>query len=220
MKVGTDGVLLGAWTPVDHRPESILDIGAGTGLIALMLAQRSPAGCIDGLEIENQAFEQCAANFRASPWSERLYAYPGDLEVYMQQTQKVYDLIVCNPPFYNERVRYADKARELARQQNALPPALLLGAAAKLLSESGLLAVIMPAREESEFTAMARTRALYLRKSCWVQGTAKTAVKRSLLAFGRQRREAVETESLIIEESRHKFTSEYIALTRDFYLKF
>lgn len=220
MKVGTDGVLLGAWAPLDHRPERILDIGTGTGLIALMLAQRSDATRIDGVEIERQAYAQCASNFRASPWSDRLHVYSGDLNDFRAQAEITYDLMVCNPPFYKEQVRYSDQARFLARQQAALPADMLIDAAAQLLSEKGVLAVIIPAGDEGVFSEQALGRALYVQKRCEVRGTYQAPVKRCLLAFGRSRPVRLESESLVIEESRHRYTSEYLSLTREFYLKF
>ena len=104
MKIGTDGVLLGAWTPVDTSLESILDIGAGTGIIALMLAQRSNADVVDAIEIDADAYEQCVENFEGSPWGDRLYCYHAGLDEFVDEIEDQYELITCNPPFYSENV--------------------------------------------------------------------------------------------------------------------
>src|SRR5690606_4114827 len=122
MKAGTDGVLLGAWAPVDHRPYSILDIGAGTGLIALMLAQRCDAPQIDGLEIDESSHEQATENFEQSPWNDRLFCYHASLDGFMDDLEdEEYDLIVSNPPFYSENVSSGDASRDRARQNASLP---------------------------------------------------------------------------------------------------
>ena len=102
MKIGTDGVLLGAWAPIDNHPFSILDIGTGTGIIALMLAQRSAAQQIDALEIDEAAYEQATDNFENSPWNDRLFCFHAGLDEFIEEPEDEYDLIVSNPPFYSE----------------------------------------------------------------------------------------------------------------------
>src|SRR5690554_1635500 len=115
MKVGTDAVLLGSWVPIEHRPYSILDIGTGTGLIALMLAQRSFAEQIDGLEIEDNAYEQAVENFEESPWNDRLFCYHASLDEFVEEIDDKYDVIVCNPPFFESNNQIKNQARETAR---------------------------------------------------------------------------------------------------------
>ena len=151
MKVGTDGVLLGAWTPLDHSPDTILDIGAGTGLIALMLAQRSTAETIDAVEIDGAAYEQCVENFEASPWADRLFCYHVGLDEFVAEMETPYDLIVSNPPFFTERVSSGNLSRDSARQNESLPFETLVDAVAKLLSPKGIFAVILPYGEEQGF---------------------------------------------------------------------
>ena len=155
MKVGTDGVLLGAWCPIDHKPNSILDIGTGTGIIALQLAQRSDAATIDALEIDENAFEQATTNFENSPWNERLYCFHAGLDEFVEEPEDEYDLIVCNPPFYSENYKTGTPERDLARFQDALPFEDLLEAADLLLSENGVLAVIIPFKEATRFCELA-----------------------------------------------------------------
>jgi len=152
MKVGTDGVLLGAWATIGHDPYTILDIGTGTGIVALMLAQRSFAEQIDALEIDENAHEQATNNFENSPWNDRLFCYHASLDNFMDELEdQEYDLIVSNPPFYSESVSSGDKARDIARQNHSLPFSDLCEAASVLLSDEGIFAVIVPYKEEPYF---------------------------------------------------------------------
>jgi tRNA1Val (adenine37-N6)-methyltransferase len=219
MKVGTDGVLLGAWAPIDNDPYSILDIGAGTGLIALMLAQRTDAGQIEALEINNEAFEQCVGNFEDSPWNDRLFCFHASLDDFMEEIEdEEYDLIICNPPFYTENVSSGDDARDHARQNNAMPFSDLIEAAALLLSEEGIFCVIIPYKEEENFAALVRENELFPIKITRVKGTPDSEIKRSLMAFSKTGIPDFPIDELVIETARHQYTSEYIALTKDFYL--
>ncbi|MCW2118144.1 tRNA1(Val) (adenine(37)-N6)-methyltransferase [Flavobacterium sp. 7A] len=219
MKVGTDGVLLGAWVPVGHRPFSILDIGAGTGLIALMLAQRTTAEQIDALEIDEDAYEQAVENFENSPWGDRLFCYHAGLDEFVDEPEDEYDLILSNPPFYSEDFKSNDEQRDLARFQDAMPFEELIEAADLFLSEKGVFAVIIPFKEEAKFVALAKEFELYPFKITRVKGTAQSETKRSLLAFGRDEVLEVDENVLIIENGRHDYTDDYIELTKEFYLK-
>ncbi len=218
MKVGTDGVLLGAWTPIAHRPESILDIGAGTGLIALMLAQRTDAATIDAIEIDADAYEQCVKNFEASPWADRLFCYHAGLDEMTESVEERYELIASNPPFHIEEVPSGTHARKKARQNVFLPFDELIAGVEGLLSESGLFTTIIPYRSEIQFIKKAEQAGLGLVSVTRVKGTPDSSYKRSLLAFSRAASEVVEDE-LVIELKRHQYTPEYMALCRDFYLK-
>lgn len=219
MKIGTDGVLLGAWTPIENNPFSILDIGAGTGIIALMLAQRSHAEQIDALEIDDDAYEQASDNFENSPWNDRLFCFHAGLDEFVEEPEDEYDLIVSNPPFYSEDYKTENDQRDLARFQDAMPFEDLIEAAALLLSENGIFSVIIPFKEEENFLALAEEYELHPIKITRVKGTPTSEIKRSLLAFGRNESDTVLSNELIIETSRHIYTPEYIELTKDFYLK-
>lgn len=219
MKIGTDGVLLGAWAPTNHNPFSILDIGTGTGLIALMLAQRTTAEQIDALEIDEDAYEQAVDNFENSPWSDRLFCFHAGLDEFVDEPEDEYDLIVSNPPFYSEDYKTDNEQRDLARFQDALPFEDLLEAADLLLSENGVFAVILPFKEEEKFIALAKDLELFPIKITRVKGTPNTEIKRSLLAFSRLEITDILIDELVIETDRHIYTPEYINLTKVFYLK-
>lgn len=219
MKVGTDGVLLGAWTPLENNPYSILDIGAGTGLIALMLAQRSHAEQIDAIEIDDEAYEQCVDNFESSNWGDRLFCYHAGLDEFVEEMEdEEYDLIISNPPFYTENYSSGNEQRDKARFTESLPFEELIEAAAILLSEDGVFAVIIPFKEEENFTAIAKDFDLHPFKITRVKGTPDTEIKRSLIAFSKKET-AITINELVIETARHQYTPEYIELTKDFYLK-
>ena len=219
MKIGTDGVLLGAWAPIENNPFSILDIGAGTGVIALMLAQRSNAEQIDALEIDEEAYEQSVDNFENSPWSDRLFCFHAGLCEFVEEPEDEYDLIVSNPPFYTDDYKSDNEQRNLARFADAMPFEDLIEAADLLLSENGTFAVIIPFKEVENFLALAATYELFPLKITHVKGTPTTEIKRSLLAFSRNESVNFPIDELIIETSRHQYTPEYIELTKDFYLK-
>ena len=218
MKVGTDGVLLGAWCPIDNNPFSILDIGAGTGILSLILAQRSNAVQIDAIEIDENAFEQCVENFESSPWGDRLFCYHAGLDEFMEEPEEDYDIIISNPPFYTEDYKTENEQRDLARFSDALPFENLVEAANLLLSENGIFAVIIPFKEEEKFIALAKDFELHPFKITRVKGTPTTEIKRSLLAFSKTQKQTL-IDELIIETARHQYTEEYIDLTKDFYLK-
>ena len=218
MKLGTDSVLLGAWTPIDNLPFSILDIGAGTGILSLMLAQRSNAEQIDAIEIDEEAYEQCVENFENSPWGDRLFCFHAGLDEFVEEPEDEYDLIISNPPFYTDDYKSENAARDIARFEDALPFEDLLEAADLLLSEKGIFSVILPYKEETKFIDLAKEFELYPFKITRVKGTPTTEIKRSLLAFSRIEK-AILNDELIIETARHQYTEDYIALTKDFYLK-
>ena len=219
MKIGTDGVLLGAWSPVPDNIFSVLDVGAGTGIIALMLAQRTNAEQIDALEIDEEAYEQAVENFENSPWGDRLFCFHAGLDEFIEEPEDEYDLIISNPPFYTENYKTESEQRDLARFADAMPFEDLVEAADLLLSENGIFSVIIPFKEEEKFIALAKDFDLFPIKITRVKGTPTTEIKRSLLAFSRHFLENFPVDELVIETSRHIYTDEYIALTKDFYLK-
>ena len=214
MKVGTDGVLLGAWTQA-NLPKNILDIGTGTGLIALMLAQRFDTSIIDALEVDKEAALQAAANFKSSNWRKRLTAINTALQDY--RTTEKYDLIVSNPPYFDS-IKKLKTAREHARQTASLPFEILLAEASELLTDTGELTLILPYESLENILNIAKQNTLFCYRICTVYGTEKSKPKRVLLQFSKIKKTLEETK-LVIEISRHNYTEVYIALTQDFYLK-
>ena len=221
MKVGTDAVLLGAWCSLETYPDTILDVGSGTGLISLMMAQRSDAETIDAVEIDPNAFEQSVANFEKSDWSDRLFCYHSSFQDFseeMKEEDEEYDLIISNPPFYNDNFETNDTSRNTARFTSALSFKELLESASKILSDSGIFTIIIPFKEQTVFVSLAAKYRLFLNRVCSVRGTESSEIKRSMLEFSFYQKEVEET-TLVIEKARHKYTQEYINLTKDFYLK-
>lgn len=219
MKVGTDSVLLGAWCPINNNPYSVLDIGAGTGILSLMLAQRSNVSQIDAIEIDEDAYVQCVENFESSPWSETLFCFHAGLDEFIDEPEDQYDIIISNPPFYSEDYKTGSEKRDLARFQEAMPFEDLIEAADLLLSENGIFSVIIPFTEEKKFINLCAEVELYPIKVTRVKGTPTTEIKRSLLAFKRYELSVLTADELIIETTRHQYTEDYIALTKDFFLK-
>lgn len=223
MKIGTDGVLLGAWAQISRGTFSILDIGAGTGIIALMLAQRSQADLIDALEIDEDAYEQCVDNFENSPWGDRLFCYHADLdeftEEFSSEEEEKYDLIVSNPPYFEPTLaEETSEARKKARFYDALPFEDLLQNAAKLLAKNGTFQTIIPFSEYDRFILLSNLVQLQLQRVTFVKGNENAPVKRILLQLGFEKL-TPEENTLIIEKERHVYTEEYIDLVKDFYLK-
>ena len=221
MKVGTDAVLLGAWCSLETCPDTILDVGSGTGLVSLMMAQRSDAETIDAVEIDPNAYEQNVANFEKSDWSDRLFCYHcsyQDFSEEMKEEDEEYDLIISNPPFYNDNFETNDTSRNTARFTSALSFKELLESTSKILSDSGVFTIIIPFKEEVTFVSLAGKYKLFLNRVCRVIGTDNSETKRSMLEFSFHLKELEET-TIVIEKGRHEYTKEYVSLTKDFYLK-
>lgn len=221
MKIGTDAVLLGAWCSVDNFPDTMLDIGSGTGVVSLMLAQRSDAMIIDAIEINDAAHEQSVENFELSDWSDRLFCYHASFKDFtkeMEEEEEKYDLIVSNPPFYSDDFETENTARNNARFTSSLSFKDLVSGVSKLLADEGVFSVIIPSKEQQDFVTLALENNLFLTRACKVKGTPTSEVKRSLLEFSFQKKELIQ-EELTIEITRHAYTQAYINLTKDFYLK-
>lgn len=214
MKIGTDGMLLGAWAQVPPAGR-VLDIGTGTGVVALMLAQRS--GCtIDAVEVDADAAQQAGENFAESPWAGRLRVVHTALQDYQPAHQ--YDLMACNPPYFDSKKGIVGEGRTLARHNAHLPLTDLLDFAAQHLLPNGSLAVVLPAAMEEQLLILAEERTLYPHRILKVKGTPNAEHKRVLMQLGFDNRPC-KPQELTIELARHQYTEEYQALTRDFYLK-
>lgn len=218
MKVGTDGVLVGAWAGVRPSDRRMLDIGTGTGLIALMLAQRAAGVRIVGVDIDDVA--QARENAAASPWSDRLTFVRCPVQAYAPAER--FDLIVSNPPFFVDSLTCPDAGRTTARHAVRLPFDELRDAVVRLLAPEGRFAVVLPVAEADRFIALSRDR-LALTRRTDVRTTPRRAPKRSLLEFVHAagvEREPVCGELAIGTGEHEQYSAEYRALTRDFYLKF
>lgn len=217
MKVGTDGVLLGAWVNIKNGISSALDIGTGTGLIALQIAQRSDLETIDALEIESEAFEQAVMNFENSDWADRLYCYHASLQEFDKEIDEKYDLIVSNPPFYKNSFKTPIIKRATARHTDTLSFEELLSISSNLLSSTGSCAFIIPFYEEDQFLELAQNSNLYPNRICRVKGNVNTAVKRTLVQLSFVNK-PIAIDDFAIEIERHIYTDTYKKLVKDFYL--
>ena len=216
MKVGTDGVLLGAWCP---KGTHVLDIGTGSGLIALMAAQRFPEASVDAIDIDEAAVEQARENFAASPWTERLHAYQSSLQDWQAPE---YDLIVSNPPYFQNSLKNPDKARQTARHTDTLSYSELLSHSARLLSENGTLELILPAEAEQEILTLAARHSLCLTRITCVYSKESKPARRVLMRFEKStnRETGVRPleDTLVLENETGGRSAAYQELTKDFYL--
>lgn len=221
MKVGTDGVLLGAWCSISNEVESILDIGSGTGVISLMMAQRSEAFTIDAVELDDDAYEQTVENFESSDWGDRLFCYHSnfiDFAHEIAEEEESYDLVVSNPPFYSDDFETDNYSRNKARFTSSLSFEDLIKGVAMILSYNGCFSTIIPKKEEASFIDLAKNHSLYVNRICCVKGNETSNVKRSLLEFSFHE-STIDIQELIIETERHEYTEAYVSLTKEFYLK-
>ena len=218
MKVGTDGVLLGSWVVITRKEERILDVGTGTGLIALMIAQRSTAKVIDSVELSQAAYQQSTENFKKSNWSERLFCYHSSFQKFSNKMNGKYDLIVSNPPFYISTQETVLEDRAMARHSYHLPFNDLLLGVVKLLNKKGSCAFIIPFSEQDNFIVLAAEKGLFISQVTHVKGNNESPIKRSLLRFSFVKKEILR-DVLVIENFRHSYTKDYIELVKDFYLK-
>ena len=215
MKIGTDGVLLGAWADCSGATR-ILDIGTGTGVIALQMAQRNNQAQIHAVEIDETAAKRARANFDLSPWAERLTVEQTAVQEFAP-TEK-FDLIVSNPPYFVDSLLPPDAKRSTARHTHDLTFEELDNAVCRLLSESGKFALILPIAEFEKYLAITQ---LHLVRRCDVYPVVGGQVKRVMAEFAFEKGDDVVVENLAIERGRRgDYTEQYMALTKDFYLKF
>ncbi len=219
MKVGTDGILLGAWAPT-AQANTILDIGAGTGLIAIMLAQRTEQATIHAVEVEEAAHDQAGHNIAACPWSERLTAFHDAIQDYDLPTSipEGYDLIVSNPPFFSGGTFSFNQDRNSVRHTVKLPHSDLLRAVRRLLHENGRFCTILPLLEGLRFQELAESYNLYCSQQVEVKPRPSKPTERLLLTFGKEK-QTISKEVLVLqEEDSHQRMPVYKSLTKAFYL--
>ncbi len=214
MKVGTDGLLLGAWA---QGGSSVLDIGTGTGLIALMMAQRFPEAHVDAIDIDADAASQAEDNARRSPFADRVAVRCVSLQEYVAERE--YDSIVCNPPFFTQSLQSPDSKRTLARHSVALPFDDLFRHARRLMSEDGVLSIVVPSDALSQIETAAVMNNLFLVRRCFVRTTRKKPARRLLLSFS-QKPSPFHDEEGVIQEAVNEPSEWYRNLTCDFLLKY
>lgn len=217
MKVGIDGVLLGAWAEVGSA-KRILDIGAGTGLIALMLAQRSDSDVV-AIDIDNHAVLQARENVLNSPWPDRIEVHETSLQNFAASPSLLFDLIVSNPPYFVNSLKTPSKSRTAARHADMLTHEELIENAIKLLRPQGRLCIILPVNEGMQCVKYAQARGLYYSKQVMVYPKPDVAAKRVLLEFSLQKTDTVISELTIENGERNHYSSEFSELAKDFYLK-
>ena len=229
MKVGTDGVLLGAWAPLPDEGYA-LDIGTGSGLLALMIAQRSAGLNILGIDIDANAIEQARENVSASPFADRVEVRQQSFQDLVAERQaddgpvgrraaagRMFDVIVCNPPFFEESLLPPDTLRAQARHTSYLPFDQLIHGVARSLAEGGLFSVIMPTPAFDDFHHDCFAEALFLSRMCYVQTTARKPPKRVMATFVKGQQQHVMTDTITLSEGNGR-SEAYRLLTRDFYL--
>lgn len=217
MKVGTDGVLLGAWIQPGNNIKRILDIGTGTGLLALMLAQKSNA-MIDAIDIDPSSVKQASENFSNSPWPERLKAIHGSFQHFSHSTSEKYDLIVSNPPYFSDSFKTAVSSRTQARHSDeSLSFEALIDGVVKLLSPFGTFYLILPLKEGELFENLAAAKGLFANQITNVVTRKGKPIKRLLMSFQFYRKEKI-NGGLIIQDDDGNFSEDYRKLTDEFYL--
>jgi tRNA1Val (adenine37-N6)-methyltransferase len=216
MKVGTDGVLLGAWTKVEGKANA-LDVGVGSGLVSLMLAQRNPSLIVNALEIDIPACEQACENIDNSPFADRISVQLQSLQAYAAGCERRYEAVVSNPPFFSSSLKSPSPSRTVARHNDTLTPEELISCSSALLSPTGSLSLIYPAECLDELLEYGRDHSLFPSRLCRVYPKANVPAKRVLLELAFHAASCVESE-LTLEIDRHVYTEEFRELTKAFYL--
>ena len=214
MKVGTDGVLLGAWARVEHCGH-ILDIGTGTGLLSLMAAQRSPADIV-ALDLDGNAVAQAADNVAASPWGQRIQVLEADIKTWHHEP--VFDAILCNPPFFDKSLKSPDAARTMARHTDTLTFDELTRSVSRLLAPDGEFSVVIPYDRANDMVVSAACHGLFTSRRTIVHPVEGGIAKRILMAFTREGAPH-QPERLCIHDVGRHYTPEYVAMMHPFYLK-
>jgi len=218
MKICTDAVLFGAMAPV-NQGDRVLDIGTGTGVLALIAAQLG-AATVTAVELTPEAFKEAGINFNSSPWADRLEAVHQDIQSFAKTAGQQYDLIISNPPFFENHHKTADTLRNIARHTDQLPFADLIGIAKSLLCPQGLFYLLLPAHAAEKFSALALAAGFYLIRQTDFRGFAHSEAKVSALTFSRCPTAGLTTRLLTIYESHNIYSQDSAAYLADFLLRF
>jgi tRNA1Val (adenine37-N6)-methyltransferase len=218
-KVGTDAVLIGSWAQVE-KARSILDIGTGTGIIALMMAQKSHA-VIDAIDIEQSSFRQACENVKHSVWEKRIHVHRVSLQDYVKQCGKKFDIIITNPPYFVDSFKAPDEERSHARHNDTLPFADLIEGVKNLLEPNGRFYIILPTKEAGDLKHLAEKKGLHLLKRMRVKTKlSNDTEKRQMMQFSFNAAPLLDLTMSIEKDVHHDYTDEYKQLTGDFYLHF
>ena len=218
MKVGTDGVLLGAWASVPGPGSRVLDVGCGTGLIALMIAQRTKKVAVDALEIDPSSARQAEENFQNSPWKEKIQCIQSSFQDYSSQCKSRYDLIICNPPFFSASAKTPSKERNLARHDDSLSLEDLFRASLPLMKKTTLISLILPIEKEMQAVDLIAEHKMHCNRLTRVIPAPGKSTKRILLEISYMPGKPIEEELTIETENRHKYSDKFQNLVDDFYL--
>ena len=218
MKVSTDGVLLGAWVNLSGV-KSLLDVGAGTGLLSLICKQRAECLSVTAVEIESGAFQDAHLNIQSSPWQDDIVLYQSDIQDFQSDIQ--YDLVISNPPYFNDSLKGPSTARNLARHTDSLSFSALLNEFKRLSHSKSRLAVVLPYKEGLEFIALAQQQDLHLVRKCEVKTTERKAASRLMLEFEYAKNSGlIEAENTVLcIHENGQYSEDFTALCRNFYLK-
>ena len=217
MRVNTDGVLLGAWTP-DVVGRRILEIGSGTGVVSLQLLQRG-ARWVDAIDIDSEAYQQTRENALRSPWATQMAVVHSSLQLFVENYEEPYELIVSNPPYYEHALLSPNMRRNQMRHTEFLPTEELLAGVVACLSPEGRFVAIFPLAEGSAFVARAASEGLYCSRQVAIADRPQRSTKRLLCEFRREQCTPM-VEELFIRNTSGEYSAEYRALTAPFYLNF
>jgi tRNA1Val (adenine37-N6)-methyltransferase len=215
MKVGIDSVLLGSWIAVDGSERNVLDVGTGTGLLALMMAQKIAGAKIVACEIDEQACEQAYENISSSAWDDRITVINADIRTYTRTDEK-FDLIICNPPYFEKSLKSKNSERNLARHNDCLPFPDLMDSVHKLLRDTGRFALIIPEEKAGQITELATEKKLFPVKRLNIKPTETKPVNRVILEFS-YTSQPTEEHTLTVRTG-DSYSADYKSITGDFYL--
>jgi tRNA1Val (adenine37-N6)-methyltransferase len=218
MKVGTDGVLLGAWASVPGPGSRVLDVGTGTGLIALMIAQRTSDVRVDALEIDPSSAKQAKENFQDSPWKERIKGIETSFQDYSSQSNDRYDQIICNPPFFSASFKTKSKEKNLARHDDSLSLGDIFRGCVSLMKESTFISLILPVQKEAQVFELMSEHQMHCQRLTRVIPAPGKSPKRVLLEFSLIPGKCKEEKLTIETGTRHLYTDKYKNLVDEFYL--
>lgn len=216
MKVSTDACILGAWTEIVHSTKRLLDIGTGTGLLALMAAQKCPELTIDAIELDSAAATQAKHNVHQSPWSGHINIIEADATNYSSETK--YDQIITNPPFFNNSLKGNDLQRNQARHTHTLNYEQLFTVIENNLAENGLASILLPFPESELMGKIVIDRGWAIQNSLQIKHTETAPVKRSIMIIGRNHTAIQRLETLVIKRADGTYTDQFIQLLKPYYL--